>query len=58
MVCLLNSDKTKQKEFNSNVFFFHFLDKAKEEINNLIHKNKSKWELEIEQSFERLKKVS
>ncbi len=38
--------------------FFSFLDKAKEEINNLIHKNKSKWELEIEQSFERLKKVS
>jgi len=50
--------KQTKKSSIQKCFFFHFLDKAKEEINNLIHKNKSKWELEIEQSFERLKKVS
>ncbi len=32
-------------------------DTAKAEIDNLFTKNKAKWEVEIEQAFERLKKI-
>lgn len=46
-----------------DVFFLMYLnmlliDDAKAEIDNLFNKNKAKWEAEIEQAFERLKKVS
>ena len=42
---------------NKTSFYLFSQDKEKAEIDSLIKKNKSKWELEIEQAFERLKKV-